>query len=76
MIFSICQSIGSIPFSFKDLFVLLNGLDTRGVFLVKGALDYAAERLGVSKVTLYSDLDLLRRESESAGSAGSGRQKK
>lgn len=41
-----------------------------------GALDYAAERLGVSKVTLYSDLDLLRRESESAGSSGSGRQKK
>lgn len=55
---------------------LVRFMDTRGVFLVKGALDYAAERLGVSKVTLYSDLDLLRRESESAGSSGSGRQKK
>lgn len=55
---------------------LVRFMDTRGVFLVKGALDYAVERLGVSKVTLYSDLDLLRRESESAGSAGSGRQKK
>ncbi|BFK78854.1 PAS domain-containing protein [Sutterella wadsworthensis] len=47
---------------------LVRFMDTCGVFLVKGALDYAAERLGVSKVTLYSDLDLLRRESESAGS--------
>lgn len=55
---------------------LVRFMDTRGVFLVKGALDYAAERLGVSKVTLYSDLDLLRRESESAGSSASGRQKK
>ena len=55
---------------------LVRFMDTRGVFLVKGALDYAAERLGVSKVTLYSDLDLLRRESESAGSLASGRQKK
>ena len=54
---------------------LVRFMDTRGVFLVKGALDYAAERLGVSKVTLYSDLDLLRRESESAGSLASGRQK-
>ena len=50
---------------------LVRFMDTRGVFSVKGALDYAAERLGVSKVTLYSDLDLPRRESESAGSAGS-----
>ena len=55
---------------------LVRFMDTRGVFLVKGALDYAAERLGVLKVTLYSDLDLLRRESESAGSLASGRQKK
>lgn len=55
---------------------LVRFMDTRGVFLVKGALDYAAERLGVSKVTLYSALDLLRRESESAGSLASGRQKK
>ena len=41
---------------------LLAFMDERGVFLVKGALEHAALRLGVSKVTLYSDLDQLRRE--------------
>lgn len=35
-------------------------LDQRGIFLVKGALEHTAERLGVSKVTIYSDLDAIR----------------
>ena len=45
-------------------------METRGVFLVKGALEYAADRLGVSKVTLYSDLDALRRRAESGEKSG------
>ncbi len=38
-------------------------LDERGVFLVKGSIEYAAQLLGVAKVTVYSDLDALHRES-------------
>lgn len=36
-------------------------MQDRGVFLVKGALEYAADKLGISKVTVYSDLDALKR---------------
>ena len=37
---------------------------SRGVFLVKGAVERAAERLRVSKVTVYADLDEIRRRSQ------------
>lgn len=37
---------------------------SRGVFLVKGAVERAADRLRVSKVTVYADLDELRRRSQ------------
>jgi len=36
-------------------------LDVREVFLVKGSVEYAADVIGVSKVTIYSDLDAVRR---------------
>lgn len=39
---------------------LLAFMDERGVFLVKGAVELVARKLGLSKVTLYGDLDLLR----------------
>lgn len=35
-------------------------MDQRGVFLVKGAIDRVAEKLGISKVTVYSYLDEVR----------------
>ena len=44
-----------------DRLELLAFMDSRGVFLMKGALEHAALRLGVSKVTIYSDLDAIRR---------------
>ncbi len=37
-------------------------LESRGVFLVKGSIEETASVLGVSKVTIYSDLDALREE--------------
>ena len=40
---------------------LIDFMQDRGVFLVKGALEYAADKLGISKVTVYSDLDALKR---------------
>ncbi len=41
-------------------------LDAREVFLVKGSVEYAAELIGVSKVTIYSDLDAVRRTKTAA----------
>ena len=42
-------------------------LNDRGVFLVKGSVEYAADVIGVSKVTIYSDLDSVRRKQADAG---------
>ncbi len=35
-------------------------MQSRGVFLMKGSIDYVSARLGISKVTLYSDLDEIK----------------
>lgn len=40
---------------------VLEFLEGKNVFLVKGAIERTAERLGVAKVTVYSDLDAIRR---------------
>ena len=42
-------------------------LNDREVFLVKGSVEYAADVIGVSKVTIYSDLDSVRRKQADAG---------
>lgn len=39
---------------------LIRFMDQRGVFLVKGAVERVAEKLGISKVTVYSYLDDVR----------------
>lgn len=39
-------------------------LNDREVFLVKGSVEYVAELIGVKKVTIYSDLDAVRRVAE------------
>ncbi|MGD9570151.1 MAG: transcriptional regulator [Sedimentibacter sp.] len=44
----------------KDNIELIRFMDEKGVFLVKGAIDKVAERLGLSKVTIYSYLDEVR----------------
>ncbi len=44
----------------KDNIELIRFMDEKGVFLVKGAIDKVAERLGLSKVTIYSYLDEAR----------------
>jgi predicted transcriptional regulator YheO len=35
-------------------------METKGIFLMKGSIDKAAEKLGVNKVTVYSYLDEVR----------------
>lgn len=39
---------------------LIRFMDQRGVFLVKGAVERVAEKLGISKVTVYAYLDEVR----------------
>lgn len=41
----------------EDRLELIRFMDERGVFLVKGSLEYVAGKLGLSKVTLYGYLD-------------------
>lgn len=41
----------------KKAVELVKFMDEKGIFLVKGAMDQVAARLGVSKVTVYSYLD-------------------
>ena len=41
----------------KKAVELVRFMDEKGIFLVKGAIDKVAARLGVSKVTIYSYLD-------------------
>lgn len=41
---------------------IISFMDNKGVFLVKGAIDYVAERLKISKVTIYSYLDEIKKE--------------
>lgn len=40
-----------------DRLELIRFMDERGVFLVKGSMEYVAGKLGLSKVTLYGYLD-------------------
>ncbi|WP_336989646.1 helix-turn-helix domain-containing protein [Bacillus infantis] len=39
-------------------------LEEKGAFLIKGATDYVANVLGVSKFTVYNYLQKIRTESE------------
>ncbi len=49
------------PKNREERLQLIGFMETRGVFLVKGALDRVAEKLKMSKVTLYADLDEVRK---------------
>jgi len=40
--------------------IIVNDLDKQGVFLIKGAIDYVADILQVSKYTIYNYLDEIK----------------
>lgn len=40
---------------------LIEFMEAKGVFLIKGAIDKVADRLGISKVTVYSYLDEIKK---------------
>jgi predicted transcriptional regulator YheO len=41
---------------------LIRFMDEKGIFLMKGSVEKVAERLGISKVTVYSYLDELKKK--------------
>ena len=43
---------------------LMRVMESRGIFLTKGAIEKVAEKMGVSKVTVYSYLDELKNRGE------------
>lgn len=48
----------------KEKIDLIQFMDEKGVFLIKGAIDKVAERLNISKVTVYSYLDEIKKSAE------------
>ncbi|OLP63723.1 hypothetical protein BACPU_29440 [Bacillus pumilus] len=55
----------------QDKIELIRFMDEKGIFLMKGSVDKVAERLGISKVTVYSYLDELKKMKELEEKAGS-----
>lgn len=45
----------------KDKIDLIHFMDAKGIFLIKGAIDKVAEKLHISKVTVYSYLDEIKK---------------
>lgn len=59
------ESLARLPGSTKKIsrearFAIVKELDSKGAFLIKGAVRQVARAVGVSKFTIYSDLDKLR----------------
>lgn len=57
-------SLGGKPVSVmsrSDRIEVLRNLEERGAFHIKRAVDQVAARLGVSRVTIYADLDTVRK---------------
>lgn len=48
----------------KDKIELIDFMDRKGIFLIKGAIEKVADKLQISKVTVYSYLDELKKAAE------------
>ncbi|MGW8959119.1 helix-turn-helix transcriptional regulator [Paenibacillus sp. NPDC055715] len=58
------QIITNIPHPFmkrREKIELIRFMDEKGIFLLKGAVDKVADKLGISRVTVYSYLDEVRK---------------
>lgn len=53
-------------FKKKDNLEIIEFMDKKGVFLVKGAVEKIADRLNVSRVTIYNYLDEIRSKNNSS----------
>lgn len=60
--------VGNTPpneFERQERLNIIAFMDSRGLFLVKGAVDRIAEKLGISRVTVYSYLEEVRKSNSS-----------
>ena len=48
----------------KDKIELIQFMDRKGIFLIKGSIEKVAEKLNISKVTVYSYLDEIKKNGE------------
>ncbi|MCY6371316.1 helix-turn-helix transcriptional regulator [Clostridium ganghwense] len=48
----------------KEKIELIKFMDNKGIFLIKGAIEKVAEKLNISKVTVYSYLDEIKKNEE------------
>lgn len=48
----------------KDKIDLIKFMDKKGIFLIKGAIEKVAEKLNISKVTVYSYLDEIKKNED------------
>lgn len=46
----------------KEKIEYINFMDKKGIFLIKGAIEKVAEKLNISKVTVYSYLDAIKKK--------------
>lgn len=46
----------------REKIELIRFMDEKGIFLMKGAVDKVADQLGISKVTVYSYLDEVKKK--------------
>ena len=46
----------------KDKIELINFMEKKGIFLIKGSVEKVAEKLNISKVTVYSYLDAIKKQ--------------
>lgn len=49
----------------REKIELIRFMDEKGIFLMKGAVDKVADQLGISKVTVYSYLDEVKKSNRS-----------
>lgn len=48
----------------REKIELIRFMDEKGIFLMKGAVDKVADQLGISRVTVYSYLDEVKKNTK------------
>ena len=62
LIEKIVSQAGTGPMKRKEKVKLIEFMESKGIFLIKGAMDKVAARLNISKVTVYSYLDEIKKK--------------
>lgn len=60
----IVSSVSTHRLKKEDKMELIEFMEQKGIFLIKGAVDKVAEKLSISKVTVYSYLDKIKKSNK------------